>query len=243
MAKYEMEQAYYTEMDKLKQENEMEMLVIRDELDKTNESMKQKERDFEMKFDQFQTDLKMKQKQMNKLNDELVELKSYNMSLLDQIDQKNIEIRKIKHDVQEELKNKERIMQQHLKEELNSINVENMRQKQLLVSEFVQAQELLKQKIIETDKELRELNDRYMNRESRPEDLEQIKLLKLKLAEYEEKFRMLKDEKKYFQMELLNRENNFNKMFNNAPNIGVINPLNANTKVFILNYFFFFEQT
>ena len=55
MAKYEMEQAYYTEMDKLKQENEMEMLVIRDELDKTNESMKQKERDFEMKFDQFQT--------------------------------------------------------------------------------------------------------------------------------------------------------------------------------------------
>ena len=61
MAKYEMEQACYTEMDKLKQENEMEMLVIRDELDKTNESMKQKERDFEMKFDQFQTDFKMKQ--------------------------------------------------------------------------------------------------------------------------------------------------------------------------------------
>ena len=177
---------------------------------------------------------------MNKLNDELVELKSYNMSLLDQIDQKNIEIRKIKHDVQEELKNKERIMQQHLKEELNSINVENMRQKQLLVSEFVQAQELLKQKIIETDKELRELNDRYMNRESRPEDLEQIKLtLASKELEYEEKFRMLKDEKKYFQMELLNRENNFTKMFNNAPNIGVINPLNANTKVFIFDYFFF----
>ena len=41
----------------------------------------------------------------------------------------------------------------------------------------------------------------------------------------------LKDEKRYFQMELLNRENNFNKIFNNAPNIGVINPLNANTKV------------
>jgi hypothetical protein len=232
MAKYEMEQAYYTEMDKLKQENETEMLVIRDELDKTNESMKQKERDFEMKFDQFQTDLKMKQKHMNKLNDELVELKSYNMSLLEQIDQKNMEIRKIKHDVNEELKNKERLMQQHLKEEINNVNVENMRQKQLLVSEFLQAQELLKQKIIETDKELRDLNDKYMNRESRPEDLEQIKLLKLKLAEYEDKFRMLKDEKKYFQMELLNRENNFNKMFNNVPNIGVINPLNSNTKVF-----------
>jgi hypothetical protein len=27
-------------------------------------------------------------------------------------------------------------------------------------------------------------------------------------------------------MELVNRETNFNKVFNNAPNIGVINPLN-----------------
>ena len=32
-------------------------------------------------------------------------------------------------------------------------------------------------------------------------------------------------------MELVNRENNFNKMFSAAPNIGIINPLNANTKV------------
>ncbi len=34
-------------------------------------------------------------------------------------------------------------------------------------------------------------------------------------------------------MELVNRENNFNKMFNATPNIGVINPLNATTKVYI----------
>ena len=32
-------------------------------------------------------------------------------------------------------------------------------------------------------------------------------------------------------MELVNRENNFNKMFNTSPNIGTINPLNANTKL------------
>ena len=49
-------------------------------------------------------------------------------------------------------RNKERMMQQHLKEEISSINVENMRQKQLLVNEFVQAQELLKEKISETEK-------------------------------------------------------------------------------------------
>ena len=33
------------------------------------------------------------------------------------------------------------------------------------------------------------------------------------------------DEKKYFQLELVNRETNFNKVFNAVPNVGLINPL------------------
>lgn len=32
-------------------------------------------------------------------------------------------------------------------------------------------------------------------------------------------------------MELVNRENNFNKIFNTTPNIGTINPLGANTRM------------
>jgi hypothetical protein len=35
----------------------------------------------------------------------------------------------------------------------------------------------------------------------------------------------LQDEKKHFQMELVNRETNFNKMFNGDPKVGVMNPL------------------
>ena len=34
-----------------------------------------------------------------------------------------------------------------------------------------------------------------------------------------------KDEKRYYQLELVNRETNFNKVFNNNTNVGVINPL------------------
>ena len=86
---------------------------------------------------------------------------------------------------------------------------------------------------------LKELHERFLKRESRQEDIELINSLKKKLAEYEERFRMLKDEKKYFQMELLNRENNFNKVFNNTPNIGIINPLNANTKVKYYIYIYY----
>lgn len=33
------------------------------------------------------------------------------------------------------------------------------------------------------------------------------------------------EEKRFFQMELVNRETNFNKVFNGDPKVGVLNPL------------------
>jgi len=33
------------------------------------------------------------------------------------------------------------------------------------------------------------------------------------------------EEKRYYQMELVNRETNFNKLFNADPKVGVLNPL------------------
>jgi hypothetical protein len=75
------------------------------------------------------------------------------------------------------------------------------------------------------------LENKLKNRESRQEDIELIGLLRRELADTKSALTSLNNEKKYFQMELVNRENNFNKIFNASPNIGIINPLNSNTKV------------
>lgn len=122
-------------------------------------------------------------------------------------------------------------MQQKKDEELNRVNSEHMKQKQLLVNEFKEAHEILKNKISDTEMTLREMHERYVNRESREEDLQIIEMLKRTINERDDLLRKLNEEKKYFQMELVNRENNFNKMFNVMPNVGTINPLVANTKV------------
>jgi hypothetical protein len=122
-------------------------------------------------------------------------------------------------------------LQQKKDEELNRVNSEHMKQKQLLVNEFKEAHEILKNKISDTEMALREMHERYVNRESREEDLQIIEMLKRTINERDDLLRKLNEEKKYFQMELVNRENNFNKMFNVMPNVGTINPLVANTKV------------
>lgn len=36
---------------------------------------------------------------------------------------------------------------------------------------------------------------------------------------------MFQDDKKFYQLELVNRETGFNKVFNSSANVGVINPL------------------
>ncbi|MBN3293368.1 F184A protein, partial [Polypterus senegalus] len=67
--------------------------------------------------------------------------------------------------------------------------------------------------------------EKFRNRESRPEDLQFIAELKDMVTERESLVKKLIDDKKFYQLELVNRETNFNKVFNASPNVGVINPL------------------
>lgn len=39
---------------------------------------------------------------------------------------------------------------------------------------------------------------------------------------------------KFFKLELINRENNYNKMFNATPNIGTLNVLENKVYIFII---------
>ncbi|XP_077145659.1 protein FAM184A isoform X3 [Ranitomeya variabilis] len=72
---------------------------------------------------------------------------------------------------------------------------------------------------------LSEMEEKYQSRESRPEDLQIISELKDMVAERDQLIKKLIEDKKFYQLELVNRETNFNKVFNASPNVGVINPL------------------
>ncbi|XP_013886726.1 protein FAM184A [Austrofundulus limnaeus] len=94
-----------------------------------------------------------------------------------------------------------------------------------MLSDFNKAQEVLKDKISALQILLEGTEEKFRNRESRPEDLQVIAELKDMVAEREALVKKLVDDKKFYQLELVNRETNFNKVFNTSPNVGVINPL------------------
>ncbi|XP_041510886.1 protein FAM184A isoform X5 [Microtus oregoni] len=72
---------------------------------------------------------------------------------------------------------------------------------------------------------LEEMEEKYLMRESKPEDIQIIAELKSLLTERDQVIKKLIEDNKFYQLELVNRETNFNKIFNTSPTVGVINPL------------------
>ena len=58
---------------------------------------------------------------------------------------------------------------------INEVQADGLRKQQQMLVDFNQAQELLKAKITDLASERDELEQKYRNRESRPEDLEKIR--------------------------------------------------------------------
>merc|ERR1711871_375807 len=81
-------------------------------------------------------------------------------------------------------------------------------------------------------KQLSELNEKYLNRESRPEDIERIRALEQEMIDKDHLVKKTKDEMMYFKREMLNREENYNAKFGAQPNVGVMNvlPTKGSTK-------------
>ncbi|KAF7253496.1 hypothetical protein EYD10_00614 [Varanus komodoensis] len=109
--------------------------------------------------------------------------------------------------------------------ELDVMTADHIREKQSMLADFNKTQELLKEINSALQVSLEEMEEKYQNRESRPEDLQLIAELKDLIAERDQLIKKLIDDKKFYQLELVNRETNFNKVFNASPNVGVINPL------------------
>lgn len=75
---------------------------------------------------------------------------------------------------------------------------------------------------------LQEAEELYNNRPSRDEDVQHIHDLQETVLQQDIYCQKLQEEKKKYKLELVNREENFNKMFNSSPNVGFLNPIELN---------------
>jgi serologically defined colon cancer antigen 8 len=99
-----------------------------------------------------------------------------------------------------------------------------------ITAEIKEIEKTKRQAIAELEAETKEWEERYNNREARPEDLERIRKLEELIRERTEAIEKVQQELKHYQSELLNRETAYNKVFNNKPQVSVLTALERKAK-------------
>ena len=103
-------------------------------------------------------------------------------------------------------------------------------EKSKIQNEIIEIEAKKKQTIAELEAEAKQWEEKFNNREPRPEDIERIRKLEQLIKERSEAIEKVKSELKHYQSELLNRETTYNKVFNNKPQIGVLSALERKVK-------------
>ncbi|XP_067840775.1 protein FAM184A isoform X2 [Heptranchias perlo] len=212
-------------VDQLRQNHQQEMAAARMELDRAIELRRQQKKELLSRVSDLQEEVRHREHHIKELDEENLSMHENLSTLTKELEYKGNEVLKIRSEVNQQIRIYEQEMIKKQEKMINEMTAAHIRETQCMLTDFNKAQDLLKDKISTLEILLEEAEEKYRNRESRAEDLQLIIELKEMVTERDQLMKKLMDDKKFYQLELVNRETNFNKVFNASPNVGVINPL------------------
>uniref|UniRef100_A0A8C1LG72 Family with sequence similarity 184 member A n=1 Tax=Cyprinus carpio TaxID=7962 RepID=A0A8C1LG72_CYPCA len=221
----ELNHLHASAIEHMRQTHQQEAAAAKQELENALEQSRVKERELLSRISDLQEEVSRRKKQIADLDHEIHTLNENISTLTKELELKGKEVLKIRSEANQQIRAHEQDLCKKHEREMAELNALHHRETQNMLSDFNKAQELLKDKISALQILLEGTEDKFRNRESRHEDLQTIAELKDMVAEREALVKKLVDDKKFYQLELVNRETNFNKIFSANPNVGVINPL------------------
>uniref|UniRef100_A0A665V2A5 Family with sequence similarity 184 member A n=1 Tax=Echeneis naucrates TaxID=173247 RepID=A0A665V2A5_ECHNA len=221
----ELNHIHASAIEHLRQTHQQESAAAKAELEKTLENNRIQERELLGRITELQEEVTRRKNHIAQMDHQIHTLNENISTLTKELELKGKEVLKIRSEANQQIRVHEQELTKRHERELTELSAVHSRETQNMLSDFNKAQEVLKDKISALQILLEGSEEKFRNRESRPEDLQIIAELKDMVSERESLVKKLVDDKKFYQLELVNRETNFNKVFNASPNVGVINPL------------------
>ncbi|XP_048096268.1 protein FAM184A isoform X4 [Alosa alosa] len=221
----ELNHLHATAIEHLRQVHQQENKTAQLELENTLERSKNLEQELFGRISDLQKEVSCRKKRIVDLDREIHSLNETISTLTKELELKGKEVLRIRSEANLQIRAHEQDLTKRHERDMGEMSASHNREKHIMLSDFNKAQEVLKDKISALQILLEGTEDKFRNRESRPEDLQAIAELRQMVAEREALVKKLVDDKKFYQLELVNRETGFNKVFNASPNVGVINPL------------------
>ncbi|XP_065487093.1 protein FAM184A isoform X2 [Caloenas nicobarica] len=212
-------------IDQLRHNHQQELVAAKMELERSIELGRRQEKEFLCRISDLQDELRHRDHHIAELDKEILHLHENISALTKELEFKGKEVLRIRSESNQQIRMHEQDLSKKHEKELDVLTADHIREKQSMLADFNKTQELLKEINSALQISLEEMEEKYKNRESRPEDLQLISELKDLIAERDQLIKKLIEDKKFYQLELVNRETNYNKMFKASPNVGVINPL------------------
>ncbi|XP_074521022.1 protein FAM184A isoform X1 [Halichoeres trimaculatus] len=212
-------------IEHLKQIHLKENTVAKRELEKAMEHSHKQEQDLLVRISDLQAEVCSRSKRITDLDHEIHSLNETIDTLTRELELKGKEVLRVRSEANHQIRAHEQDLTKRHERDLGDLSIVHHRETQIMLADFNKAQEVLKDKISALQILLEGTEDKLRHRESRPEDLHLIAELREMVTEREALVKKLVDDKKFYQLELVNRETGFNKVFNSSANVGVINPL------------------
>eukprot|EP00792_Barthelona_sp_PAP020_P005921 TRINITY_DN2850_c0_g2_i1.p1 TRINITY_DN2850_c0_g2~~TRINITY_DN2850_c0_g2_i1.p1 ORF type:complete len:1099 (-),score=379.81 TRINITY_DN2850_c0_g2_i1:860-4156(-) len=217
---------------KIGKENEQSMELLKSSLqEEFTEAKRSLKLQYETDYNKILDELNRKSTQLinfEKNGDELeLQLKALKERLIEQEQSFKLQLDEQTrlHEQELLLKNKEF----KLKEiELNKLHEIELNE---LNNQFVEASNQMEERCRQFEEITEEWKTKYLQRSSKPEDLQTISELKKLLEATEKELVQTREDMKYFQLELINRDESYTKIFGRQPNAGIVDPVAVlNTK-------------
>ncbi|XP_038575631.1 protein FAM184A-like isoform X4 [Micropterus salmoides] len=221
----ELNHLHATAIEHLKQIHLKDNTAIKRELEKAMEHSHQQEQELLVRISDLQAELCSRSNRITDLDHEIHSLNETIDTLTRELELKGKEVLRVRSEANHQIRAHEQDLSKRHERDLGELSVVHHRETQIMLADFNKAQEVLKDKISALQILLEGTEEKLRNRESRPEDLHVIAELREMVTEREALVKKLVDDKKFYQLELVNRETGFNKVFNSSANVGVINPL------------------
>ncbi|KAM9334204.1 protein FAM184A-like isoform 1-T1 [Symphorus nematophorus] len=221
----ELNHLHATAIEHLKQIHLKENTAAKRELEKAMEHSHKQEQELLVRISDLQAEVCSRSNRITDLDHEIHSLNETIDTLTRELELKGKEVLRVRSEANHQIRAHEQDLSKRHERDLGELTVVHHRETQIMLADFNKAQEVLKDKISALQILLEGTEEKLRNRESRPEDLHIIAELREMVTEREALVKKLVDDKKFYQLELVNRETGFNKVFNSSANVGVINPL------------------
>ncbi|XP_037829782.1 protein FAM184A isoform X3 [Kryptolebias marmoratus] len=221
----ELNHLHATAIEHLKQIHLKENNTAKRELEKAMEHSHKQEQELLVRLSDLQGELCSRSNRITDLDHEIHSLNETIDTLTRELELKGKEVLRVRSEANHQIRAHEQDLGKRHDRDLEEMKIAHHRETQIMLADFNKAQEVLRDKISALQILLEGTEEKLRNRESRPEDLHLIAELREMVTEREALVKKLVDDKKFYQLELVNRETGFNKVFNSSANVGVINPL------------------